>query len=174
MTGKSSPNEMRDLLGKIRGKLVEFDKADKNGRIIREMSMRDMLKITRKLNENEEDGRDFSNKATPRDTAFIEQSMINLFDNSGLNVTFKFPERNDPHELYVDDVFVYWGATINNVLMFTYTINTNDDADTGAKFKYVEESRVLEDSEEYKEIVDKIMQFFDSTFFPYFTELMKK
>lgn len=173
MKEKTSPNEMRDLLGKMRGTLVETDKVTMNGRIYPEMTIRDMLKITRKLNESEDDV-DFSNKATPRDVSFIEESIKNMFDNTGLNVTFKFPERNDPHELYVDEVFAYWGATVNNVLMFTYTINVEDDADTGAKFKYVEESRVLEDSEEYQDIVEKIMQFFESTFFPYFREIMKK
>lgn len=173
MKEKTAPNEMRDLLGKMRGTLVETNKTTKNGNIYTEMSVRDMLKITRKLNESENE-KEFSNKATERDVSFVEESIKNVFNNTGLNVTFKFPENNDPHELYVDGVFVYWGATINNVLMFTYTINKNDDADTGAKFKYVEESRVLEDSEEYKEIVDKVMQFFDSTFFPYFMELMKK
>lgn len=173
MTKKNAPNEMRDLLGKMRGKLVEFNKPDKKNMVIKEMTVRDMLKITRNLNEGEEE-REYVNKVTPRDVSFVEQSIKNVFENSGMNVMFDFPADNDPHELYADDVFVYWGATVNGVLMFTYTINTHDDADTGVKFKYVEESRVLEDSDEYMEIVEILQQFFDSTFFPYFREIMKK
>ncbi len=173
MKEKTSPNEMRDLLGKMRGTLVETDKVNKNGRIYPEMTIRDMLKITRNLNENEGE-KNFSNKVTPRDVSFVEESIKSSFKSTGLNITFKFPEDNDPHELYVDETFVYWGATINNVLMFTYTINTEDDVDSGVKFKYVEESRVLEDSDEYKEIVERVQQFYNTTFFPYFRELMKQ
>ncbi|MFW6246575.1 MAG: hypothetical protein ACOC22_00165 [bacterium] len=173
MLRKSSPNEMRDLLGKMRGTFINFNKVNESSRMYKEMTMRDMLKITRNLNENEEE-KDYSNKATSKDISFIEESIRNAFENTGLNVVFKFPENNEPHQLYVDEVFVYWGATINNVLMFTYTINVNDDADSGVKFKYVEESSVLEDSEEYENIVSKIEEFYDTTFFPYFRELMKQ
>jgi hypothetical protein len=158
---------MRDLLSKMRGKWNKTEIKNLN-----EMTVRDMLKITRKLNENEDENVDLVNKVTPRDVDFVEKSIQSSFRNTGLNVNFDFPENNDPHELYVDEMFVYWGATINNVLMFTYTINNNDDADTGVKYKYIEESSVLEDSDEYKQIVEKIEEFFNSTFYPYFRELM--
>lgn len=173
MKTKTTPNEMRDLLKIMRGKLFESNILNKNSGYS-EMTMRDMLKITRNLNENEEEKKDLSNKVTIRDVSFVEESIKSSFENSDLNIYFIFPKENDPHYLYVDDVFVYWGATINNILMFTYTINLNDNADTGVKYKYIEEGKVLENSDDYEKIVKKVEEFYNSTFFPYFKELMKQ
>ena len=57
--------------------------------------------------------------------------------------------------------------------MFTFTININDSSDTGVKYKYIDENALL-NNDDYKEIVQIIEDFYKTTFYIYFSELMKQ
>lgn len=140
---KSSPNEMRDMIGVMRGKLIEYNVPNKNGRIYEEPSMRDMLKKTRDLNEG-------INKKTIYDQEEEEKKFLNFFDD--INVSVKF------NELKIFDDLVFWGGTIDGIIQFVYKV-TLDDATSGVEFNYLED--FTPDNPENDEIIDRIDNYYD-------------
>jgi len=95
-----------------------------------DMTMRDMLKITRKLNEDVTiDNADAErvNKATQGDQEREQNIIDGLFQDINVSI--------DYYELEVYDDFVFWGGVINNEIEFTYTVPPVENT-TGVEFKY--------------------------------------
>lgn len=150
MNKKSTPNEMRDMIGRMRGKeiiierpVMKFNEVNKNGHMYKEMSMRDMLKITRDLNEG-------VNKKTVYDQEHEEQKFKNFFDD--INVSIKFID------LEIYDNLIFWGGTVDGIIQFVYKV-TPDEATSGVKFNYLED--FTPDNPENDEIINKIEKYYD-------------
>jgi hypothetical protein len=151
---KTSPNQMRIFMKRIReGKYVPQMK----GTTKHELSMRDMLKITRKLNEDIEgqegaEGQQNieTNKKTVYDQGEEEEKFRNYFDD--MNVDVKFTE------LKVYDNLIFWGGTIDGVIQFTYTV-TPDSKTSKTNYKYLPDFTA--DNPDNDKILEKIESYFD-------------
>jgi len=150
---KSSTNQMRIFMKRMRNINAE------NGYVIesqntlkKDLSMRDMLKITRSLNENVE------NKETVYDQSIEEEKFRNFFDD--MNVSIKFID------LEVYDNLVFWGGTIDGVIQFVYKV-TPDESTSGVEFNYLED--FSPDKPENEEITGRIESYFDN-FYKYWRD----
>src|SRR5690606_27869052 len=125
--------------------------------------MRDMLKITRKLNEEvkapetdtEEDKKKASNKETIYDQRREEEKLINLFDN---DVTFEFKD------LEVYDDWVLWSGIVNGVIQFLFIV-TRDEVTSRVEFNYLQ--GFSPDNPQNDEIIEKLQTYYDTTFSKY-------
>jgi hypothetical protein len=156
INNKTTPNQMRVLMKRMReGKYevneVQQDTPKKN------LTMRDMLKITRKckLNEDVEDTEgeekeETKNKKTVYDQAKEEEKFRNYFDD--MNVDIKFVD------LDVYDNLVFWGGTIDGVIQFVYKV-TPDEKTTGIEFNYLPDFTA--DNPDNDLIIKKIESYFD-------------
>jgi hypothetical protein len=120
------------------------------------LSMRDMLKITRKLNEEIENKP--QNKKTDFDQNIEEEKFRNFFND--LTVSIKFIE------LEVFDDFVFWGGTVDGIIQFVYKV-TPDESTSGVEFNYLED--FSPDNPENEEVVGRIESYFD-TFYKYWRD----
>ena len=111
MKDKTSPDQMRILIRRMRGETYVVNEEVKNKK---DLTMRDMLKITRKLNEDIQPETDQPeaaeakpvNKKNDQDQANEEQKFKDSFPTGNdINVDFI--------ELEVTDKYVFWGGTIN-------------------------------------------------------------
>lgn len=147
MNNKSTPNQMRILLQRMRtGKFGVTESEDKKKK---EMSVRDMLKITRKLNEQFEDEKSI-NKKTVYDQGKEEERFNNFFRDLNVNVKFI--------DLEVYDSLVFWGGTIDGVIQFIYTV-TPDEKTSGVEFNYVED--FSPDNPENDVIIKRVESYYD-------------
>jgi hypothetical protein len=165
INSKSSPNQMRILMQRMRdGKFV----ANEGTAPKKDLSMRDMLKITRnplKLNEDIEnnpqdntpvepqDGEKeatSANKETAYDQSEEEEKFRNYFDD--INVDIKFI----PLKIY--DNLVFWGGVIDGVIEFVYKV-TPDEKSTGIEFNYTPDFTA--DNPDNDLIIKKIESYFD-------------
>lgn len=145
----STPNEMRDLINRMRGKpAIKENRVEEK----KELSIRDTLKITRdihegvvSLNENVE------NKETVYDQSMEEEKIRNFFND--MQVSIKFID------LEVFDDFVFWGGTVDGVIQFVYKVTPDEDT-TGVEFNYLED--FSPDNPENDEIVGRIESYFDN------------
>jgi hypothetical protein len=173
INSKNSPNQMRTLMKRIReGKYTPNTQETTK----HELSMRDMLKITRnplKLNEdvmpsnNPQDnvpttdadspeGQEKSNnKKTVYDQANEEEKFRKYFND--MNVDIKFID------LDVYDNLIFWGGTIDGVIQFVYKV-TPDEKTTGIEFNYLPDFTA--DNPDNDLIIKKIESYFD-TFYKY-------
>jgi len=157
-TQKSSPKEMRILLRRMRdgenrtiGELTEAPK--------KEMSMRDLLKITRnhRLNEEvDEMGNEISqqprvNKSTEFDQNREEEKFRAFFDDMTINVEFA------PLQIYDD--LIFWGGIVDGVIEFKYSV-TPDESTSGVEYKYLPSFN--KDNPENQMILDRIESYYDS------------
>lgn len=140
---KSLPNEMRDMIGIMRGKLIEQNTFNKNDHAYKELSMRDMLKITRNLNEG-------ANKKTIHDQRSEEDKFKNFFDD--INASIKFID------LKIYDDLIFWGGTVDGIIQFVYKVTPNEST-SGVKFNYLDD--FTPDNPENDEIIDKIEKYYD-------------
>lgn len=163
------PHDARMLLKRMRtGKFVQ-ENAEPTGEPAKEMSTRDMLKITRNfVNEDVETTTSLDNSdaqggdeeesrsvKTHLDQSEEEQKLKNFFDD--LNVHIKA----DP--IIVKNDKVFWSVTIDGVIQFIYKI-TGDDDTGGVVFNYLRDG--YENSETSKEIVDRVKSYYN-TFYKY-------
>ena len=165
MNDKTSPNQMRILLRRMRGKKYVVNE---NVEILKkELDIRDMLKITRKLNEDIQPEIDQTetpetkpvNKKTDQDQANEEQKFKDSFSSiNDINVDFI--------ELEVTDEYVFWGGTINEVLQFVYKV-TPDENTNGVEFNPLEGYN--EDDPKNEEIMKKVESYFDK-FYEYWID----
>jgi hypothetical protein len=151
---KTSPNQMRVFMKRMRdGYVVESSKTAEHKTTL---SMRDMLKITRKLNEEIENKP--QNKKTDFDQNIEEEKFRNFFND--LTVSIKFIE------LEVFDDFVFWGGTVDGIIQFVYKV-TPDESTSGVEFNYLED--FSPDNPENEEVVGRIESYFD-TFYKYWRD----
>jgi len=116
-------------------------------------SMRDLLKITRKLYENVEDSEVKINKATPADQKREEELFNNAFSEYKMITEFQ------PLKVYDD--YILWGGTINNSIQFMYKITPNEDLNN-VVINYLKDFQP--DDPDNKEIVDKLEKYYDEFF----------
>jgi len=161
LNSKSTPNQMRVLIKRMRtGNYVNESrgtiKNDSKGTTKHELSMRDMLKITRNLNEQVEGEEDKSvNRKTVYDQNEEEEKFRQFFNDMNVNVKFV--------ELEIYDNLVFWGGTINGVIQFVYKV-TPDENTSGVEFNYLED--FSPDNPENEEIIGRVESYFN-TFYKY-------
>lgn len=147
----STPNQMRIFMGIMRGKSNQITE---NKTVKRNVSMRDLLKITRNINEQEE----MVNSATEIDNKNEQQKFKNIFNDMNVSVNFI------PLEIY--DNLIFWGGTIDGVLQFTYKVSP-DEANSGVDFNYLPD--FTQDNPDNQKIVEKVENYYD-TFYRYWRD----
>ena len=156
---KTSPNQIRIFMKRIReGNYVDESKTIPK----KDLSMRDMLKITRKINENvnDEEQKTAQNKKTVYDQSREEEKFTNFFRD--MNVSIKFID------LEIYDNLVFWGGTVDGVIQFVYKV-TPDEKTSGVEFNYLED--FSPDNPENDEIVGRIESYYDN-FYKYWRNNM--
>ncbi len=157
---KSSPNQMRVLLRRMRGEeyVTEVKQEPK-----KDLNMRDMLKITRKLNEqiggDAEGVKNVENKKTAYDQETEESKFLNFFKDLTVNVKF--------NELKVFDNLVFWGGVIDGIIQFTFAV-TPDERTSKVTFDYLED--YSPDNPENDEIIKKVQAYYDTIFYKYWRD----
>jgi hypothetical protein len=155
INSKTSPDQMRILMKRMRvGHDGKFgvDESPK-----KELSMRDMLKITRRLNEDIEDEEEIStNRITPFDQKSEEEKFNAYFDDMNVDIDYE--------ELIVKDNLIIWGGTIDGVIQFVYTV-TPEENTSGIQFSYLP-NFVVNDPDNDK-IIKKIESYYNN-FYKYF------
>ena len=151
MNNKTSPNQMRILLRRMRGEeYVVNEEVIKPPK--KDLTMRDMFKITRKLNEEVENKEDnVENKKTVYDQGMEEEKFMNFFRDMNVNVNFI--------ELEIKDNLVFWGGTVDGIIQFIYKV-TPDESTSGVEFNYLED--FSPDNPENDVIIKKIESYYDS------------
>jgi hypothetical protein len=154
INNKTTPNQMRVFMKRMRdGFVVESTKPAEN----KTLSMRDMLKITRNLNEQVEDKS--LNKKTVYDQSREEENFRNYFNDLNVNVKFI--------ELEVYDNLIFWGGTIDGVIQFIYKVTPNEK--TAPEFNYLED--FSPDNPENEEIINRVEAYYE-LFFRYWKNNM--
>ena len=120
------------------------------------MSMRDMLKITRKLNENsDKNGVDSESRETVFDQKSEEDKFREYFSNLNVNIVFS--------KLIVENDRVFWGGVINEIIVFIYKVAPNKKT-SGVEINYLED--FSPDNPDNDEIIKRIESYYD-TFYKY-------
>ena len=156
INNKNTPNQMREFMKRIReGKYV----ANESQAPQKDLTMRDMLKITRNINEGKiRLIEDVENKKTAYDQGLEEEKFRNFFND--LNVSIKLID------LEVYDTLVFWGGTIDGIIQFVYKV-TPDESTSGVEFNYLED--FSPDNPENEEITGRVESYFD-TFYKYWRD----
>jgi hypothetical protein len=160
INNKSTPNQMRILMKRIREGKYETSESPKE--IKKDLSIRDMLKITRKINEGigDDEQKIAQNKKTVYDQSREEEKFNDFFRDMNVNIKFI--------DLEIYDNLVFWGGTIDGVIQFIYKV-TPDEKTSGVEFNYLED--FSPDNPENDEIVGRIESYYD-TFFKYWRNNM--
>ncbi len=158
MNDKTTPNQMRILLRRMRGE--KFVVNEETQKPKKDLTMRDMLKITRRLNEEVEveDKKKALNKKTAYDQEIEEEKLRNFFDDMNVNIKFQ--------DLQVYDNLVFWGGTVDGVIQFVYKV-TPDERTSGVEFNYLED--FSPDNPDNDLIVSKLETYYD-TFYKYWRD----
>jgi len=150
MNNKTTPDQMRVLLRRMRGEkyvVKENTEAPK-----KDLNVRDMLKITRKLNEQIDDNTQKpENKITVYDQSIEEEKFRRFFDDMNVNTKFI--------DLEVYNNLVFWGGTIDGIIQFIYKV-TPDEATSGVEFNYLED--FTPDNPDNEKITKKVESYYDS------------
>lgn len=142
---KSDSNQMRTLIGRMRkGYTANESKIAPK----KDLSVRDMLKITRKLNENAANTQ--MDKKTAYDQETEENKMLNYFEDMNVNIRFI------PLEVY--DNLVFWGGTVDGMIQFVYKVTPDEDT-SNVEFNYLED--FTPDNPENDEIVKRLESYYD-------------
>jgi len=155
---KNAPNQMRVFMKRMRdGKPTADETQDKPKQVL---TVHESIKIMRKLNEEaagetEEKG---ANMKNIYDQGTEEEKFLNFFDD--MNVSVKFID------LEVNDNLVFWGATVDGIIQFIYTV-TPDEATSGVQFNYLED--FTPDNPDNELIVKMIESYYD-TFYKYWRD----
>ena len=152
INNKSTSNQMRIFMKRMRNGYNLNENDSKN------LSMRDMLKITRMLNEDNDESK--INKKTVYDQKNEEEKFLNFFRD--MNVSIKFSD------LVIYDNLIFWGGTIDGIIQFIYKV-TPDDATSGVEFNYLED--FTPDNPENDEIISRVESYYD-TFYKYWRNNM--
>lgn len=139
-------NDTRLLLSKMRS--GNYVKEDNSSEKPKNLSMRDMLKITRSLNE--EDLKSEKNREVAHDQKKEEDQFRRFFNDLNVNVEFI--------DLEVYDELVFWGGTVDGIIQFAYKV-TPEDSTSGIEFNYLDDFSV--DNPDNQEIVERIEKYYD-------------
>lgn len=166
MNDKTTPNQMRILLRRMRGEKYVVNENTKTPQK-KDLNMRDMLKITRSLNEVEmagsEIGQEHSvSKKTAYDQSIEEEKFRNYFRDMNVNIKFI--------DLEVRDNLIFWGGTVDGIIQFVYKV-TPDEATSGVEFNYLDD--FSPDNPDNDEIIKKIESYYD-IFYKYWRNNMLK
>ena len=149
INNKSTPNQMREFMKRIRnGNFTET----KNDVPSKELSIKEMLKITRDINEgyvklNE----DVENMETVFDQKIEEKKFRDYFND--LNVSVKFID------LEVYDNLIFWGGTVDGVIDFVFKVTPNENT-SDVEFNY--RKNFSPDNPENSKITDRIESYFNN------------
>ncbi|MFW6272270.1 MAG: hypothetical protein ACOC2U_00635 [bacterium] len=155
LSNKIPHNDVKKMISKLRGEnLNEYE--EKNNKTL---NTHELLRITRSLNEEEKPS---ENKKNAYDQEYEEKKLIDFVGDLNVNIKFR--------ELEVYDDYVYWGGVIDGIIAFVYRV-TPDENTKGVRFDYLE--GFSPDNPEYKEIIDKIENYFD-VFYDYWSEVIQK
>ena len=129
---------------------------------LKEMTMREMLRITRKKQIQEEEATATSEptekQLSPAEQEQQQRNMQDYFEDE--NITIKF----EPVLLY--DTGVFWAGTIDGQLKFAYMVTPNEST-SGVK---IERSPDFDPSNEDNQNVEKkIIDYYD-TFYDYWSK----
>lgn len=161
INSKTAPNQMRVLMKRMRtGKFID----ESLGTTKHELSMRDMLKITRRLNEDVEEQEPEVNLATAIDEKKLTDDFTNLFEE--LNVSIKLLTLNSDPKLKLTKNSGFWGGTIDGVIQFVYKASP-DEKSSGIEFNYLPE--FTHDNPDNDQIIKNIESFYD-TFYNYWRD----
>ncbi len=168
MAKKHSSFEMKDMIRKMRNANSEIvESAPVEKKPVKNLSVRDMLKITRRLNEDTQmpqpvdtETKPTENKTNPFDQKREEDKFRAFFGD--LNVSIRFIP------LEVTETYVFWGGTIDGMIQFTYTV-TEDEKSSGVEFNYLQDFTV--DNPENQEIIGRVESYYD-TFYKYWRNNM--
>jgi len=158
INSKTSPIQMRELMKRVReGGFTANESKEPQ----KDLSVRDMLKITRNIHEGKvslREEEDVENKKTPYDQSMEEEKFRNFFND--MNVSIKLID------LGVYNNLVFWGGTIDGVIQFVYKV-TPDEATSGVEFNYLED--FSPDNPENEEITGRVESYFD-TFYKFWRD----
>jgi hypothetical protein len=118
---------------------------------VKSPSMRDLLKITRNLNERE-------NKETIFDQKNEEEKLRDFFKD--MNINFNFIN------LKVFDDLVFWGGTVDGVIQFIYKVTPNEQT-SGVEFNYLKD--FSPDNPENDEIINRLEEYYN-TFYSFWNK----
>lgn len=170
INNKTSPNQMRVWLQRMRTGDSTYGIAESDEKKKKEMTVRDMLKITRKLNEQtedvetaevdtevdaEEEKEKPENKQTVFDPKFFEKEITALFDDS-VSIEFK--------DLEMFDNWVLWSGVVNGIIQFLFIV-TRDEITSRVEFNYLQ--GFSPDNPKNEEIVKKLETYYETRFSKY-------
>lgn len=156
INNKNCPNQMREFMkiireGKSSHKVNTSTKSN--------LSVRDMLKITRNINEGKLSlTEDRDDKKTVYDQEIEEEKFKNFFGDIKVNPKFI--------ELEVYDDLIYWGGTIDGIIQFVYEV-TPDETTSGVTLNYLPD--FSPDNPENEEIIGRIKSYYDN-FYKYWRD----
>jgi len=157
INSKSSPNLMREMMKRVRDGGYTATNETKESK--KDLNIRDMLKITRKINEGDISlSEDHENKETIYDQSMEEEKLRNFFKD--MNVSIKLID------LEVYDNLVFWGGTIDGIIQFIFKV-TSDESTSGVEFNYLPD--FSPDNPENEEITGRIESYFDN-FYKYWRD----
>lgn len=122
-------------------------------KIEKNLTVKDMLKITRKLNEDNQ-----PNKKTVYDQGIEEEKFRNFFNNMPVSVKFV--------DLEVYNNLIFWGGTVDGIIQFVFRV-TPDEETSGVRFNYLED--FSPDNPQNEELVKKIESYYD-VFYKYWRD----
>lgn len=154
---KNGPNQMRILLKRMRVGTDGNWQTESQQPQKKSLDIRDMLKITRKLNEESNSS---INKKTVYDQPQEEEKFLSNFRDINVNVKFI--------DLEVYDNLVFWGGTVDGIIQFVYKV-TPDESTSNVEFNYLDD--FSPDNPENDEIINRIEGYYD-TFYKYWQNNM--
>lgn len=119
------------------------------------LSVRDMLKITRTMNESEE----IENKATDKDRDVQLESIQNYFSDMQVNLVMF-------EKMIITEKEVVWGGVVDGMIKFTYSV-TAKDSSSNVVFKYLDD--FSQDNPENNEIIERLEAYYRE-FYKYWRE----
>ena len=155
---KSTPDQMRVLLKRMReGK---YDANEPQEQPKKNLGVRDMLKITRRLHEEEEiEKRNASNLKNVYDQPAEEKKFMDYFNDINISVKFK------PLDVYEN--LVLWDGVVDGIIEFIYSVTPYDDT-SKVTFDYLE--GYSPDNPKTAEIIERIKTYYEYVFKPYWLE----
>ena len=162
INSKNAPNQMRVFMKRVREGKYEVNETQTPKK---DLTMRDMLKITRNLNEDVDFGNEPEvNLATANDEKYLTDRFTEMFEN--LNVSANLLNLHSDPKLKLTKNQGFWGGTIDGAIQFVYKATADKDS-SGIEFKYL--PSVSPDDPDNQEIVKNIETFYD-TFYDYWRD----
>lgn len=163
-------NDMRKLLGKMRNignpKVNEYTAKGNQAGTKKEMTMRDMLAITRKkrLSEAVQPQKEMVSSIDKKQE---EEKMENYFDNK-VNIEFD--------ELMIYDMGVWFGGVINNVLKWEFGVGKDENLNIiniellEKPTEKPEAENSVSSMESIEELTEKLKAYYNYEFKPYWIQ----